>query len=103
MSASRAMASDLYIYYRVSETDAERFAQAAARMQRELAQRHGVATALKRRPLAQDGMHTWMEVYLAAGEGFEAELAQAVSASELPAYIAGERHVEHFVDVSPCA
>ncbi|GGC02295.1 hypothetical protein GCM10007205_09430 [Oxalicibacterium flavum] len=103
MSASRAMASDLYIYYRVSEADATHFAQAAARMQRELAQRHGVAAALKRRPQAQDGMHTWMEVYLAADDGFEAALAQAVANSDLPAFIAGERHVEHFVDVSPCA
>jgi hypothetical protein len=100
---SRTITMDLYIYYRVRASDADAFQQKAAAMQREL-QRHGaVATALKRRPDAQDGMHTWMEVYLAATPDFEPRLAEAVTASGLQTFIEGQRHTEQFVDLSSCA
>lgn len=99
MSVFCAMVSDLYIYYRVSKTDATHFAQAAARMQGELVQQYGVAAALKRRPQAQDGMHTWMEVYMEADDGFEAAMVKAVSTHGLAAYITGKRHVEYFINV----
>lgn len=94
---------DLYIYYRVHASHADVFQQKATAMQQEL-QRHGAVDAsLKRRPEAQDDMHTWMEVYLATTPDFEARLAQAVTASGLPAFIEGQRHTEQFVDLSSCA
>jgi hypothetical protein len=92
---------DLYIYYRVSAADADIFQQKAMAMQRQLP--GAASAALKRRPDIQDGMHTWMEVYLAVTPDFEARLAQAVTANELPSFIRGPRHTEQFVDLSSCA
>src|SRR5689334_17044212 len=70
---------DLYIYYRVRTEDATRFQARAAAMQQALARDHGIGGALKRRPEAKDGMHTWMEIYAAAPENIESTLANAVS------------------------
>lgn len=94
---------DLYIYYRVRASDADAFQQKATAMQSELQGHDTVNAALKRRPDVQDGMHTWMEVYLATTPDFEARLAQAVIANGLPAFIQGPRHTEQFVDLSSCA
>jgi Domain of unknown function (DUF4936) len=94
---------DLYIYYRVRVADTDVFRAKVAAMQDNLARQYGIRTALKRRPAEQDGMHTWMEVYLGVAEDFETKLEQTVAASQLPAFIAGNRHVEQFLDLSLCA
>lgn len=94
---------DLYVYYRVRASDADAFQKKAVAMQSELQRRGTVNAALKRRPDIQDGMHTWMEVYLATTPDFEAQLVQAVNANGLPAFIQGPRHTEQFVDLSSCA
>jgi len=94
---------DLYVYYRVPAEDAERFAALARETQSALARRHGVAAALKRRPEAADGLHTWMEVYHDVAPGFEDALTAAVAASGLAGRIRGERHVERFLDMTACA
>jgi len=94
---------DLYIYYRVHVADAALFLPKITEMQDNLSRLYGVRTSLKRRPEEQDGLHTWMEVYLEVAEGFEATLEQAVARSELPAMIAGKRHMEHFLDLTLCA
>jgi hypothetical protein len=94
---------DLYIYYRVAVADATDLRAKVLTMHDNLARQHGIQTALKRRPEAQDGMHTWMEVYLDVAEGFAAELEQAVRASQLAGLIDGKRHTEHFLDLSLCA
>ncbi len=62
---------------------------------------YGIRTALKRRPAAQDGMHTWMEVYLDTAEEFAAKLEQAVAEQVqfTRPLITGKRHVEHFLDL----
>lgn len=93
---------DLYIYYRVPVANADVLQQQVARMQAQLAAHHRVAAALKRRPEATDGMHTWMEVYPSVPDAFEASLAQAVSDAGLDEWIAGVRHTEYFQDVSSC-
>jgi hypothetical protein len=93
---------DLYVYYRVRESDAARLRPAVAAMQDGLARRHGVRGQLKRRPLARDGEQTWMEVYPAAPDGFQPALDAAVAESGLAAWISGARHTEVFVDVAPC-
>jgi hypothetical protein len=100
---SRTITMDLYIYYRVRASDADAFQQKAAAMQSGLQRRGMVSAALKRRPEAQDGMHTWMEVYLATTPDFEERLAQAVIANGLSGFIQGSRHTEQFVDLSSCA
>lgn len=97
------MQTDLYIYYRVPVSQAVQFAEKALTFQQRLAQEHDVVTALKRRPEAQDGMHTWMEIYLATDDHFAGILEQALTASDLPALIVGARHTEHFMDITACA
>lgn len=94
---------DLYIYYRVRAIDAGLFQEKALAMQHDLARECAIVTALKRRPDEQDGMHTWMEVYLDVTENFETRLNQAVAASRLSSLIAGTRHTEQFLDVPSCA
>lgn len=91
---------DLYVYYRVRSEDAARLQPHVEAMQRELAQTHHVRAALKRRPEEKEGRQTWMETYLDVPEGFASVLAGAAAALPL---IDGDRHVETFVDLAPCA
>ncbi len=91
---------DLYVYYRVRLTDAAALQPQVRAMQQDLSGRFGVASSLKRRPEEQDGCQTWMETYLDVPAGFADELAQSASGLAL---VNGERHVETFVDLAPCA
>jgi hypothetical protein len=94
---------DIYVYYRIRVADATQHQAQVATMQTRLTRECGVSAAQKRRPETKDGRHTWMEVYLAVPDGFEAALNQAVEQSAVANLIDGERHVEYFVDVAPCA
>ncbi|MRW84727.1 DUF4936 family protein [Pseudoduganella sp. FT26W] len=94
---------DLYIYYKVKDADAASLQAAVVPMQATLAQRHGVAGQLKRRPEGKDGVQTWMEVYPSAPEGFAAALDAAVAAAGLSAWTSSPRHTEVFGDVVSCA
>jgi hypothetical protein len=94
---------DLYIYYQVREADAPALLQRVSAMQAAMAQQHGISGQLKRRPQAQQGLQTWMEVYPSTGDAFAAALAAAVEQAGLPALTAGPRHVEVFMDMIPCA
>lgn len=94
---------DLYIYYRADCAHAQALAERVRIMQSALLQRYGVTAALKRRPEAKDGRHTWMETYLNIPGNFDAILAQALMQSELATLIDGERHTEYFLDVTSCA
>jgi hypothetical protein len=90
---------DLYIYYQVQEADAATLQVLVAAMQSELAARYTLAPQLKRRPEASNGRQTWMEVYPATPDGFDAALAQAVADGGLARWIAGPRHTEVFSDL----
>lgn len=94
---------DLYIYYRVRPGNAGALHEAATAMQGWLAEEHGIVTGLKRRPGERNGLQTWMEIYQAVPPGFEAVIEAAVCRAGLAAHIDGPRHIEHFVDVQPCA
>lgn len=94
---------DLYIYYKVKQADAASLLAAVVAMQTSLAQRHGVACQLKRRPETSEGLQTWMEVYAVTPEGFAAALQQAVAEAGVDQYTTGLRHTEVFMDVIPCA
>jgi len=94
---------DLYIYYRVRSSEARALLERATAMQRRLAADHGIAGALKRRPEEKDGRQTWMEIYEKVPPGFEAALAEAVQRDGLVELIDGQRHTEHFVDLTACA
>jgi hypothetical protein len=103
--------TDLYIYYRVQDGDVAPLQAQVRAMQERLAQSHGVAGQLKRRPGSVDGLQTWMEVYPATPGGFDAALALAVQQGGLQALTVGARHTELFTDVvtdtdkgiAPCA
>jgi hypothetical protein len=99
---------DLYVYYKVRETDAAALAPRVRALQDELAARLGVRGQLKRRPEARDGVQTWMEVYPAVDAGFETLLAEAAAQAGLEPLLAGPRHAETFIDLptgepTPCA
>ena len=90
--------NSLYVYYRVREDNAARLAPMVRAMQA------GITGAqVLRRPHSKDGLQTWMEVYPDAPTDFDVTLAAAVESAGLTALIEGPRHVETFVDLSPCA
>ena len=94
---------DLYIYYKVKDSDVASLLAAVAPMQATLAQLHGVACQLKRRPDSKEGIQTWMEVYPAVSETFTATLHAAVAQAGVDQFTTGLRHTEVFTDVVPCA
>lgn len=94
---------DLYIYYRVDPTHAQALHSGVAAMQQCLAREYGIVTGLKRRPEEKNGRQTWMEIYQAVPDGFDAVLERGVEQAGLPALIDGPRHTEYFLDVSSCA
>lgn len=98
---------DLYIYYRVERARADALFGKIKGVQAMLQARLGIAGALKRRPGEQNGLQTWMEIYqdiLPSGaQEFTQTLARALDDSGASALISGERHVEQFEDVAPCA
>jgi len=97
------MSEDYYIYYQVPAKDGALLQQRVGSLQRRLHAQLGIACALKRRQHGKDGQDTWMEVYLAAPEGFEQALARELQAAQVQELIDGDRHVEHFLDVLSCA
>jgi hypothetical protein len=94
---------DLYIYYRVRSEHIEALRDRALAMQKSLSGEYGIVSGLKRRPEEKDGRQTWMEVYEAVPENFEAILERAVAQAGLAGLIDGQRNTEYFLDVSSCA
>ncbi len=91
---------DLYVYYKVRDADQGALRSAVGAMQADLACTQGVSPQLKRRPRpAGDGVWTWMEVYPAVRDGFDAALAAAVDAHGIAALTAGPRHTEVFTEL----
>ena len=95
--------NDLYIYYQVRDADVAALSQRVRAMQARLLAGHAIAGQLKRRPEAKDGLQTWMEIYPATGDGFDAALVAAVRDAALAELIAGNRHTEIFTDLPTCA
>ncbi|AXA90870.1 DUF4936 family protein [Massilia sp. YMA4] len=91
--------TDLYVYYKVRDADTAPLRERVHALQRELAATHGVAPQLKRRPAAQDGLQTWMEVYPNVGAGFADALEQACARADIAPLLAGPRHNEVFTDL----
>lgn len=98
MSAAR---HELYVYYRIAQANWRDAARAVTAWQQRLCGAHaGLSARLLRRPEAQDGVVTLMEVY--AFEPDQDTLAPqwpddiAGGAPALRAWLVGERHVERF-------
>lgn len=94
---------DLYIYYQVRREHAAALLPRVQDMQRRLSGEYAMVTGLKRRPQEKDGHQTWMEIYQAIPDGFETALDRAIAHEGLETLIDGQRHTEHFVDISSCA
>lgn len=97
------MRHELYIYYRAPARQAETLANAVQRMQQQLTAQHpGLEARLLRRADERDGELTWMETYRLPADADPATLAASIAdaAQALRPWLAGERHVEHFL---PCA
>lgn len=72
-------------------------------LQTHMLQQSGTAHSLQRRPSAQDGLQTWMEIHRQVSSDFEQQLAQAYAQTRLSELLQGERHMEYFMDVNLCA
>ena len=94
---------DLYIYYKVAVDQAPALWPRVQAMQAALSALTGVSGQLRRRPEADDGRQTWMEIYPAVTTEFDDALAGAVSDAGIGAWIDGPRHIEVFTDSRPCA
>ncbi|WP_394777865.1 DUF4936 family protein [Undibacterium sp.] len=96
---------DCYIYYRAEAQHQQQVIELAGKLLQLLAQQTGVATELKRRPEAENGLHTWMEVYKNVPQDFDALMKAALQHSALTSLIAdgSTRHSEYFLDIPPCA
>jgi hypothetical protein len=95
--------NDLYIYYQVRDENAAALSLRVRAMQERLGAACHVSGQLKRRPGAQDGLQTWMEIYPATTAAFDAALAAAVHDAALSELISGNRHTEIFTDLDTCA
>jgi hypothetical protein len=98
---------DLYIYYRVPGAHAQQLQTRVNAMQADLRSKHNIAAALKRRPpqtknSPAEALDTWMEVYLAVPDDFENTLQRAFDLAAYAALIDGTRHIEYFLDCTPC-
>ena len=95
---------ELFVYYRVRETDAHAARAAVLGFQDRLRVRHPELSArLLRRPGAIDGRETWMETYAADPRqglgGVDVELQAAIeaeAAAVLQPWLDGPRHTEVF-------
>ena len=95
---------ELYVYYRAPEADAVAVEADAMRLQSVLRARNaGLLTRLLRRPVASDGLSTWMEVYAMDAAVEPAGVSTALQAdiereaARQLARIEGPRHVEVFI------
>ena len=89
---------DRYIYYRALVAQATEVQQRVLAMQQQLLLQTRVRCELKRRPVAEGELHTWMEVYHGIAVGFDAALRQAEQQQALATLIVGARHTDDFLN-----
>ncbi len=89
---------DFYIYYQVPYIHVSALRERVMAMQENLVARFAIEVDLKHRPIVSDHAQTWMEIYLAAPDGFNAVLENAAIEYQLGPLIEGSRHTEQFVD-----
>jgi len=89
---------DLYVYYKVRDSEAAALAPRVRAMQAGLA---GAALnpQLKCRLDAPEGLQTWMEVYPSVPDDFAAIVDQAAREAGLDTSIEGPRRSEVFTDL----
>ncbi len=92
-----------YIYFRASTGKEAEVLQQEHLLQKLMRVADQQSPVLQRRPVEQDGMHTWMEIYHQVTSDFEQRLELAYAQTGLKQLQSGERHMEYFLDVDLCA
>ena len=94
--------NELFIYYRVRSADAPTAQAAVAQLQARLRTDYPRLIArLMRRPIEENGLQTWMEIYASdEGIGEAMRIDIETRALALSSLLDGPRHTEVFV---PCA
>lgn len=98
------MIAHVYVYYRVATESREAADSVLGRLFAEVSARTGVTGRIMRR---EDDPATWMEVYETVGDtaAFCTTLGRISAAIGLDAILggAGARHIERFLEPTPCA
>ncbi len=89
-----------YIYYRVPVEKTALLLQRVGLMFGEIEARTAVTCELSRRAQADQGFHTWMEIYHGIPDGFGEMLSACEAQASLASLIEGTRHVDDFLPVS---
>jgi Domain of unknown function (DUF4936) len=89
---------DRYVYYRAPVAQAAEVQRRVLAMQQQVTQQTGVRCEVKRRPVAEGALHTWMEVYHGITAGFDEALRQAEQQHALATLIVGARHTDDFLN-----
>lgn len=90
---------DCYIYYKSELGHATQIVHSVELLRAELMGKIRHRVQLQRRPICNNGLITWMEIYHDVPEGFEQIINVAVAKSGLPTWILGERRLEYFIHV----
>ncbi len=96
---------DCYVYYKTAQAQELQIVQQVKMIREHLNTRLNMDlhTNLRRRPAAENGLVTWMEIYHDVTHAFEVALADAVNQTEIMSLIQGQRHAEYFEDAMSCA
>ena len=87
----------LFIYYKVNADQHHTLAPRVRELQSHLQTRHpGLSCELLQRPVAAQGIETWMESYRHP-TGVDDQLAAAIEAAALAASLPLPRHTERFI------
>lgn len=96
---------DCYVYYKAAQEHELRIVQQVKMMREYLSTKLNIDlhANLQRRPEAENGVVTWMEIYRNVPHAFELALAEIIKQTEIMSLIQGQRHAEYFEDAISCA
>jgi hypothetical protein len=99
------MKMDCYVYYKAAQEHELQIVQQVKMMRVYLHTKLKVDlhANLQRRPEAENGVVTWMEIYRHVPHAFATALADVVNQTDIMTLIQGQRHAEYFEDAIPCA
>ncbi len=88
---------DCYIYYKSKEEHTEQILAGVRQVKNLLTSDMHSPVQLQRRPMAQDGLITWMEIYRDVPDDFDTRINAVLNDSDLKLWIVGDRHQEYFL------
>jgi hypothetical protein len=93
---------DCYVYYKSAQELESQVVLQVELLQKHLNAQMMIDGRLQRRPGAEKGIITWMEIYRDVASLFDTSLEKALNQTELMSLIQGERHAEYFEDAFSC-